>query len=112
MSLLRITFVITRNRKVPPQVFEDLLCDPALQLDLGGRVEYEGRSRFTVVLEGKRRDVEAYKTYITVGKAAFGKTSHITEYTPTALIFGDYIKVDYNIEKRGTQVNVDDDVKL
>ncbi len=113
MSLLRLTFVIIRKPSVPPQVFEDMLCEPALELDLGGRIQYEGSSRFTVTLEGKRRDVEAYKAYIAVGKVALGKsTSHFTEYTPRASVFGDTITVSYNVEKRGTQKEIDDDIKM
>ncbi len=112
MSLLRLTFIIVRKPSVPPQMFENIICEPALELDLGGRVQYEGSSRFTVTLEGKRRDVEAYKTFISVGKVAIGQTSHFTEYAPRARIFGDTIHVDYNIEKRGTQQEINDDLKL
>ena len=113
MSLLRLTFVIVRKPSVPPQVFEDLLCEPALELDLGGRIQYEGSSRFTVMLEGNRRNVESYKTYIAVAKPAIGQMSHFTEYTPMGrAVFGDTIDVCYDVQKRGTQREIDDDIKM
>ncbi len=112
MALLSLTFVIVRKANVSPKAFEDLLCEPALALDLGGRIQFEGGRRFTVMLEGKRRDVQDYRTYISVGKVIFGETSHFTEYAPHGRVFGDSIKISYDIEQRGTQKNIDDDVKL
>ncbi len=112
MPLLSLTFVIVRKAHVSRKAFEDLVCEPALALDLGGRMQYEGGRRFTVMVEGKKRDVIDYRTYITVGKVVFGDTSHFTEYEPTARVFGDSIKISYRVEARGTQKVIDDDVKL
>ena len=112
MALLRLTFIIVRKAHVSHKAFEDLVCEPALSLDLGGRMQYEGGRPFTVVVEGKKRNVEDYRTYIAVGKVVFGDTSHFTEYTPRARVFGDSITVSYDVEKRDTQKEIDDDVKL
>ena len=112
MSLLRLTFVIVRKPNISRKMFEDLICDPALELNLGGRMQFDGGRRFTVILEGKKRDVEDFRTYISVGKVVFGATSHFTEYAPTARVFGDSIRVSYDIERRGTQQEVDDDIKM
>ena len=111
-ALLRLTFVITRKPDVPPKLFEDLICEPALHLDLGGRFQYEGSSKYTVIVEGNKRKVEHYRTYIQAGACVMGETSHFTEFTPTARVFPDYMAVNYNIQRRGTQRNIDEDVTL
>ena len=112
MALLRLTFTITRKPTVPPQMFENLICEPALELDLAGRFQYEGNSTFTVTMEGPRRNVQEYRTYIEVGNVAFGATSHFTEFSPSSRVFGDSIAVDYRIARRGTQREVNSDVDM
>ncbi len=97
----RLSFVIMRKPSLGRQAFENMIVEPALELDLVGRVQFEGGRRFTVTVEGHRHKVDDYRTYVVVGSVIFGESSHFAEYFPRTPIFGDCITVDYHIHGRG-----------
>ncbi len=109
MPLQRVTFVIIRKPSVSPDLLMDLICDPALELDLHGRVIHEGGGRHVVMLEGERRRIDDYKTYIWVGRPVMGRVSHFTDYTPTARIFKDGIELSFAPPRGGRMELPDSD---
>ena len=108
MPLKRLTFANVRKRTLNPDVLMDLICDPALQMDLHGRVIHEGGGRHVVMLEGARGRIDDYKTYIWVGRHAMGRVDHFTEYTPSARIFADGIELDFAPARGGKKELPDD----
>ncbi len=107
--LKRLTFTIRRKPTLDRQVFEDMIVEPALELDLVGRVQYEGGRRFIVQVEGHRHKVDDYRTYVTVGRVIFGEPGHFVEYYPRASIFGNCILVSYNFQRRGGRTELEDE---
>ncbi len=101
MPLKQLSFCIVRKAGLDPERFIDLVCDPALELDLSGRLIFHGCRKYVVMLEGEKRKIDDFKTYIWVGRPAIGSVLYFTEFDPSGSIYGDGIDVEVAPERGG-----------